>query len=56
MFIRTRFPLTQVLMAVVLGVASGVYIFKPVFQPSPDTTAEIPNTSVSRKDNNGKDL
>ena len=48
-------------MAVVLGVASGVYIFKPLFQQSPDTTADVRVTSVSQGSNsadnsNSKDL
>ena len=48
MLLRRRIPLTQLLVAAVLGVASGIYIFKPIFKPPPDTTSEAPVTSVSK--------
>ncbi len=51
---RSRFPLNQLAIALVVGVISGVYIFKPVFKPSPtppDTqeTADTPNTNATRR-------
>ena len=47
---RLRFPLHQLAIALVVGVISGVYIFKPVFRPptppnSPDTSDTAPNAS-----------
>ncbi|KAM6060876.1 protein PIGBOS1 [Theristicus caerulescens] len=49
-----RLPLPQVALAVALGVASGLYIYRPVFQPPaarqpPEGTAEPPAGAASEK-------
>ncbi|XP_055011011.1 protein PIGBOS1 [Boleophthalmus pectinirostris] len=36
---RIRLPLTQVAMAVLIGIAGGVYIYKPCFEPVRTRTA-----------------
>ena len=48
MLVRTKIPLTQLLMAAVLGVTSGIYIFRPVFKQTPDNTNDSPETSASQ--------
>ncbi|KAM6308583.1 protein PIGBOS1-like [Aegotheles albertisi] len=49
-----RLPLPQVALAVALGVASGLYIYGPVFQPPgppqpPEGTAGLPPDAAPEK-------
>ncbi|XP_075570286.1 protein PIGBOS1-like [Pelecanus crispus] len=49
-----RLPLPQVALAVALGVASGLYIYRPLFQPPgprqpPEGTAEPPAGAAPEK-------
>ncbi|XP_057253895.1 protein PIGBOS1-like [Pezoporus wallicus] len=49
-----RLPLPQVALAVALGVVSGLYIYRPIFQPpgpeqSPDGTARSPAVAAPEK-------
>ncbi|KAM6125452.1 uncharacterized protein FYN12_007015 [Phoenicopterus ruber ruber] len=51
---RGRLPLPHVALAVALGVASGLYIYRPVFQPPgpqqpPEGTAEPPPAAAPEK-------
>lgn len=47
---RRRLPFTQIAFATVLGVAGGVYIYKPYFQQEPKTSEEK-NLDVPKKQN-----
>lgn len=49
-----RLPLPQVALAVALGVASGIYIYRPVFQPPgppqpPEGAAQPPADAAPEK-------
>ncbi|XP_075287673.1 protein PIGBOS1-like [Opisthocomus hoazin] len=51
---RGRLPLPQVALAVALGVASGLYIYRPIFRPSgssqpPEDTAGPPADAAPEK-------
>ncbi|XP_028299018.1 protein PIGBOS1 [Gouania willdenowi] len=37
---RRRMPFTQLALAALLGVCGGVYIYRPYFEPTPNTSEE----------------
>ncbi|XP_029317205.1 protein PIGBOS1 [Cottoperca gobio] len=47
---RGRLPFSQIVFATLLGVAGGVYVFKPVFEPlAVRKTSEQQNQNVPEK-------
>ncbi|XP_020570059.1 protein PIGBOS1 [Oryzias latipes] len=47
---RQRLPFTQLLLATVLGVAGGLYIYKPYFEPVQKISGQE-DTDVPKKQN-----
>ncbi|XP_034385358.1 protein PIGBOS1 [Cyclopterus lumpus] len=47
---RRRVPFTQITLAIVLGVGSGVYIYRPYFEPVLKTSDQQ-NQDVLKKQN-----
>ncbi|KAJ0002119.1 hypothetical protein NQD34_001915 [Periophthalmus magnuspinnatus] len=44
---RIRMPFTQMAMAILLGVAGGVYIYKPCFEPLQPQTATTTTNQIN---------
>ncbi|XP_053720487.1 protein PIGBOS1 [Synchiropus splendidus] len=49
--IRHRMPFAQLLVATVVGITGGLYIYRPFFEPAP-TTSEQPKQDVPMTKNN----
>ncbi|XP_024151501.1 protein PIGBOS1 [Oryzias melastigma] len=47
---RQRLPFTQLVLATLLGVAGGLYIYKPYFEPAQKISGQE-NTDVPQKQN-----
>ncbi|XP_037648267.1 protein PIGBOS1 isoform X2 [Sebastes umbrosus] len=47
---RRRIPFSQIALATVLGVAGGIYIYKPYFEPGLKTSGQQ-NQDVPKKQN-----